>query len=120
MLAEEVTRLVHGPEQLATAQQASEILFGKEVAGLSDRDLRSIFADVPSTEIPKAKLVAGLPLIDALCETTLCKSRGEAKKLLKAGGAYINNIRSTGLDQQLTPSASPLVGVFSMTRAASD
>jgi len=102
VLAEEVTKMVHGPEQLATAQRASRVLFGQEVAGLSDRDLQSIFADVPSTEIAKAKLGGGLALIDVLCETKLCNSRGEAKKLLKSGGAYVNNVRAAGLDQQLT------------------
>ena len=102
VLAEEVTSFLHGPEQLATAQQASQVLFGQEVTGLSDRDLRSIFADVPSTEIPKANLVQGIPLIDALCQTNLCASRGDAKKLLKGGGAYVNNVRVTVIDQQLT------------------
>lgn len=102
VLAEEVTRLAHGEEQLALVQTASRFLFGEEIGGLGDRELGSIFANVPSTSLPLERLNQGLPILDALCETGLCGSRGEAKKLVKAGGAYVNNIRANGIDHILT------------------
>jgi len=102
VLAQEVTRLVHGDEQLAVAQKAAQVLFGEEISGLSDRDLSSIFADVPSTTLTRNQLDQGLVLLDILCECKLCKSRGEAKKLIKSGGAYVNNVRVDTIEHTLT------------------
>ena len=102
VLAQEVTKLVHGDEQVKLAKKASQILFGEEISGLSDRDLTSIFADVPSTTISKERLADGIDLLDCLCETKLCNSRGEAKKLVKAGGVYLNNVRTDRIDHKLT------------------
>ncbi len=101
VLAEEVTRLVHGEELLGVAVKASQVLFGQEIEGLSDADLSSIFADVPSTSLSRDKLDEGLGLLDALTESKLCSSRGDAKKLIKAGGAYVNNVRMGELDYVL-------------------
>ncbi len=102
VLAEEVTKLVHGPEQTALAQKAARILFGEKISGLSDGVLSSIFADVPSTAVPADRLAAGIGLIDALCETGLCPSRGAAKKLINSGGVYLNNERVDSIDYKLT------------------
>jgi len=101
-LAAEVTRMVHGPDQLALAEKASGVLYGGEIDGLSDRDLDDIFADVPSTSMQRGLLAGGLDLIDTLCRTGLCKSRGEAKKLLRSGGVYVNNSRVTDMACKLT------------------
>ncbi len=101
VLAAEVTRLVHGQRQLDLAQKASEILFGKEISGLSDDDLNSIFSDVPSSNLSRSTLQEGLSLIDALCQTKLCNSRGEAKKIIKSGGAYLNNQRISDIGYTL-------------------
>ncbi len=57
-LAEELTRLVHGESGLQTAQRATEIFFGSEIAERDDAALRSIFADVPSTELAQSPLDA--------------------------------------------------------------
>ncbi len=105
VLAEEVTRMTHGDAGLRIAQQASGVLFGQEITGLSDKDLTGIFADVPSTTIPRDRLNGGIELLDVLCESTLCSSRGDAKKLIKAGGAYVNNIRIDAIDHKLTPAS---------------
>ena len=93
VLADELTRLVHGPEPLTAVQNASQVLFGKTIEGLLDRDLNDIFTDVPSTTFPLQSLTEGIDFIEALCKTTLCQSRGEAKRQIKAGGIYLNNIR---------------------------
>jgi tyrosyl-tRNA synthetase len=103
VLAEQVTQWVRGADQTNLAQQASGILFGQEISGLTDRDLNSIFVDVPSMTMTRDRLQAGIDLLDALGETGLCKSRGEAKKLLKAGGVYINNIQESNLNRKLSP-----------------
>ncbi len=94
-LAAEVTTLVHGQNETDRAIRASKMLFGEKIEGLSDRELESIFADVPSTSVERARLEAGdLSLIDLLVETGLQKSKGQARRLLEQGGVYINNDRN--------------------------
>ena len=93
VLAEYVTEMVHGKAQLELVQKATSILFGSEITGLNDQELTGIFADVPSTEMSKDKLSEGISILDLLAESKLCSSKGEAKKLVKAGGAYLNNNR---------------------------
>lgn len=92
-LADELTLLVHGDEGLSIARRATEIFFGGEISELNDVQLGSIFADVPSRELPRARLEAGLPLVDALVESMLSKSKSEARRTIGQGGAYINNRR---------------------------
>ncbi len=102
-LAEELTKLVHGDDGLSIAKRATEIFFGGEISQLNDAQLASIFADVPSKEISRDRLVAGLPLIDALHESGLSASKGEARRTVQQGGAYINNRPLTDLDAKLGP-----------------
>ena len=102
-LAEGITRLVHGESGLKKAQRATEILFGAEIDGLSDRDLGEIFADVPSKELPRSSLQGeGLKLLDALVTAGLAKSNSDARRTIEQGGAYVNNRRLDGIDTRLT------------------
>jgi tyrosyl-tRNA synthetase len=102
-LAAVLTELVHGPEGLRTAQRATEMFFGAEISDLSDSQLAGIFADVPSRQLPRERLLGeGFPLIDALVEAGLAKSKGEARRTITQGGAYVNNRRAEGIEMQLT------------------
>ncbi len=101
-LAEELTRLVHGAAGLAAAQRATEIFFGAEVSQLSDDELGQIFADVPSKQLAASALTAGLPILDALCEAGLAASKGEARRTVSQGGAYVNNRRVDDVERKLT------------------
>ena len=103
-LAEEVTTLIHGVAGLNRAQLASKVLFGAEISDLSDNDLTEIFGDVPSAEFSAQTLESeGLGLIDALALTGLCKSKGEARRTIKEGGANVNNVRRDDIETKLTP-----------------
>jgi tyrosyl-tRNA synthetase len=94
-LAREVTAMLHGETQLQKAVRASEVLFGKEISGLTVSEILDIFADVPSTEIDKSKLEAdGFTLGDALVLAGLAPSKGEAKRLVQGGGVALNNVRA--------------------------
>jgi tyrosyl-tRNA synthetase len=94
-LAREVTAMLHGETELEKAVRASEVLFGREISGLSVSEILDIFADVPSTEIDKSKLAAdGFTLADALVVAGLVPSKGEAKRLVQGGGVAINNLRA--------------------------
>jgi tyrosyl-tRNA synthetase len=103
-LAAELTQLVHGEEGLRTAQRATDIFFGAEISELDDAQLAGIFADVPSKELPRSRLLGeGLPIIDALVEAGLCKNKSESRRIITQGGAYVNNRRIDGLETQLGP-----------------
>jgi tyrosyl-tRNA synthetase len=102
-LADELTRLVHGDDGLRRAQAATEVLFGREISGLSDADLGEIFADVPSKDLPRSRLEEGIGIIDALVEAGLASSKSDARRTVEQGGAYVNNHRVAGIDAKLTP-----------------
>jgi tyrosyl-tRNA synthetase len=93
-LADELTRLIHGADGLERARMASEILFGAEIQSMTDEELMQIFADVPHHVVPRERLDGqGYPLVDALVEAGLVKSKGEARRVIGEGGAYLNNRR---------------------------
>ena len=101
-LAESLTALVHGEAGLAAARQATEIFFGAEIADLNDAQLQEIFADVPSRELPRARLTDGsLTLLDAFVECGLAKTRSDARRFIDQGGAYLNNLPRAGPDTKL-------------------
>lgn len=103
-LAEELTRLVHGELGLATARRATDIFFGAEISELSDSQLGEIFADVPSKELPRDRLLGeGLPVIEALVVAGLAKSNSEARRTIDQGGLYVNNRRCDDANARLTP-----------------
>ena len=112
-LAEELTRLVHGSEGLAIAQRATDVFFGAEISDLDDAQLTQIFADVPSKEFSAARLAEGLPILDAFVAAGLSKSKGEARRTVQQGGAYVNNRRiqelETVLDRQHLASETVIV-----------
>ena len=94
VLAREVTRTVHGQDALERAEQASQVLFGGEMGGLSAKDIQDIFADVPSSDLPKSQIENGaLTIIDLLALGELAKSKGEARRSIAEGGIYLNNRR---------------------------
>jgi tyrosyl-tRNA synthetase len=103
-LAEELTRLVHGEAGLDAARRATEIFFGAEISDLDDAQLGQIFADVPSETLPREQLGidGGLPIVDALVAAGLAKSKGEARRTIEGGGAYVNNRRMAAADVRLT------------------
>ncbi len=103
-LAEALTELVHGESGLATAKRATEVFFGAEIEDLSDAQLVEIFADVPSKQLTTDSLAGeGMPVIDALVDSGLAKTKGEARRTIQQGGAYVNNRRAPDLDARLTP-----------------
>ena len=93
-LAQEMTRTVHDMTALEKAEQASKVLFGEEVSGLSAAEVEDIFADVPSATLSTGKLQNdGISLVDVLTECRVLKSKSEARRAIEAGGIYMNNRR---------------------------
>ena len=92
VLAYEVTKLVHGEEEANKARAAAESLF--ENAG----DIKS----VPGTVIDIDKLESHSKLLDMLTLTGLTPSKGEARRLIKQGGIYINDERIDDIDRRIS------------------
>lgn len=92
-LAAEVTRMVHGEEALALAMKATEAMFGGELRGLEEHVLLDIFSEVPSSEVARTALDEGKLLVDVLTEAGVFPSKGEARRLIKNGGLYVNSER---------------------------
>ena len=94
-IADEVTCLVHGEEELARAQEASQILFGKTtdeaLQKLDQATFLELFEGVPQSKIKRIQLTKGMDAIAALsAETEFLKSNGEARRALKENAISIN------------------------------
>ena len=102
-LAEHLTRMVHGKSGLEIAERAKQIFFGGEISDATDEQLSAILGDVPSQEVAKAELEGdGLAILDAFVTSGLAKSKGEARRTVQQGGAYVNNQRCEDIERRLT------------------
>jgi tyrosyl-tRNA synthetase len=115
-LADEVTRAVHGDDQLKRAKAASEALFGGSLEGMSERELLDIFADVPSCALAIGDLEVGMDPAALLQAAGLSTSSSQARRLIKEGGAYLNNVRLTS-DRSRIGAESLLVGALMVLRS---
>ncbi len=97
-LAENITVRVHSREDLQSAVEASEILFGKgtheTLMKLSEETLLSVFEGVPQCEVAKSEIVKSLNITEFLTDLTgIFPSRGEARRMLKEGGVQVNKTK---------------------------
>jgi tyrosyl-tRNA synthetase len=102
-LAEELTTLVHGPEERDAVVAASQALFGRgELAGLAGTTLAASLAELPQAEVDVA--TDGWPqVVDLFVATGLATSRSAARRAVAEGGAYLNNVRVTAEDATVGP-----------------
>ena len=101
-LAEDVTRRVHGESALASAQRATKVLFGGSMDGLTADEIEDVFAEVPSSEVPKASLEGdGLNILDLAAQSGIVKSKGEARRTVDGGGLYLNGVRVEAVDRSV-------------------
>ena len=107
-LAEEVTIMVHGREDLDLAIEASNILFGKatkeSLARLDEQTLLDVFSGVPQFEVDKTILEGeGVKAIDLLAGHTSCfPSKGEMRKMTQGGGVSVNKEKLSDPNQPVT------------------
>lgn len=96
VLAREVSSFVHGAAEMERAERAASALFGEGIVELDEPTLLDVFAEAPSTSVPRIRLEAdGLSLVDLLVETGMVPSKGRARTTVEQGGAYVNNRRQT-------------------------
>lgn len=91
ILADEVTKLVHGEEALQSAKRITEALFSGDVAGLSEQELEQLMLDgLPSSKLDRSEL-ADKPLTTLLTEAGMAKAGREVKDALGRGAVLVNN-----------------------------
>lgn len=94
ILAYEATRLCHGKENADQARAAAEGLFGRNKGGADE--------SVPTYAIEPEALETGVPAYILFENAGLCKTRGEARRLISQGGGYLNNRKISVFDQTVS------------------
>ena len=107
-LADEITTLVHGPEALAAAIEASQILFGKGTTetlhGMDEKTFLSVFEGVPTYEVARTAIEAGVPAVELLTDMApVFASKGEMRR--NVAGLQINKARLDAPDATVDASA---------------
>jgi tyrosyl-tRNA synthetase len=101
-LARAMTETVHGKDELARVEAATQALFGGDVRGLDERTLGEVFADVPHSDHALGALDGdGHSLVELLTGTTLASSKREARQFLEQGAIAVNGERAA-VDRRLT------------------
>lgn len=106
-LAKDVTIMVHSEADYNAAVEASGILFGNATADalqkLDETTLLDVFDGVPHFEIARAEIEQGIPILSLLAEkTTVFPSKGEARKMVQAGGVSVNKVKVTAQEQMFS------------------
>ncbi len=85
---------MHGADQTAAVIAASRALFGQgELAELDDRTLRAALSEVPHIQVAELG-----PVVDLFAEVELVASKSAARRTIKEGGAYVNNVKVAAED----------------------
>lgn len=109
-LAKEVTVMVHSEEDYNAAVDASNILFGNATADalkkLDEETFLQVFEGVPTFDISKEELTAGIKAVDLLTESAaVFPSKGEMRKTVQAGGVMINKVKVENFDDTIDASS---------------
>jgi tyrosyl-tRNA synthetase len=113
VLAQEVTRLVHGDPALKEAQSSAEKLFRGDVRAMSASELLQVFGSVPSSRT--ARRIDGWLVTEFLTSTGVTSSKGEAARLIRSGGISVNGERLGDEKARLMP-ADAIQGQYFLIR----
>ena len=111
-IANELTTLVHGAEELQKAKEASQILFGRGTSEafqkLTPETFLELFEGVPQADIPRDQIKEGLDIIAALSASSgFLNSNSEARRALKENAISVNKAK---VDQEFRIQESHLIG----------
>lgn len=98
ILAEEMTRLIHGEEALAAAQRISASLFAEDQSALTESDFRQLALD----GLPSVSVSGNLNIVQALTAGGLAKSNNEARGFVSQGAVAVNGRRISTADEVLS------------------
>jgi len=113
-LARELTSLVHSEETTQRVEAAARALFGQgELSELDEATLSSALAELPRTAVSSTEEIP--TWVDLLAATGVVDSKSAARRIVKEGGAYLNNVKISGED--FRPSKSDfLCGKYAVLR----
>jgi tyrosyl-tRNA synthetase len=92
-LARELTAMVHSPNHVARAERAAAVLFGGPLADADVEDILMVFDDAPSISVSASSLADGIAASELAVSAGLAASKGEASRLIRQGGLYVNDRR---------------------------
>ncbi|MDY0317489.1 MAG: tyrosine--tRNA ligase [Candidatus Izemoplasmatales bacterium] len=93
VLAEEITKIVHGEKELMKAIKVTEALFSGDVSDLDIEEIEMGFSNLDSIEITDEK-----PLIDCLIDLNIASSKRQARELITSNAITVNGNKETDLD----------------------
>lgn len=93
VLAEEMTKLIHGEQALEDAQRITKALFSGDLKALSANEMRAAFKDVPSVELSKEPK----PIVDLIVEAGISSSKRQAREDVSNGAISVNGEKVTDL-----------------------
>jgi tyrosyl-tRNA synthetase len=113
-LARELTTLLHGAETTQRVEAAARALFGQgELGELDEATLASALAELPRATISKNEEIP--TWVDLIAAAGVVDSKSAARRIVKEGGAYLNNVKISGED--FAPSKSDfLCGKYAVLR----
>jgi tyrosyl-tRNA synthetase len=102
-LAEEVTKFVHGDEELKKAIDTTEKLFSNQHAPAEDLTIDELegMDGIIKIDFEKEKITAGIDVVTFLAETKIFPSKGEARKTVQGGGVSINRKKIENIQQSI-------------------
>jgi tyrosyl-tRNA synthetase len=99
-LARELTTLVHSADIASRVEVAAKALFGQaDLSELDEQTLASALAELPRTQVKKGEEIP--TWVDLLAATGVVDSKSAARRIVKEGGAYLNNEKISGEDFRL-------------------
>jgi tyrosyl-tRNA synthetase len=91
-LARTLTAWVHGDSAVSRVETANRVFQSGTLDGLSLAELAALAETIPTVDIPRTELAAGIGIVDLLART-VADSKSEARRTITQGGAYVNNAR---------------------------
>lgn len=104
-LAEEVTRFIHGPEELEKAIQTTGKLFSgnaaENILELDEEALLRSLEGVPVFKVDPSLFASGIDAVTLMADTGVFPSKGEARKMIQGGGVSVNKSKLTEVNTLL-------------------
>ncbi len=115
-LAMELTTLVHGERECEQAAAAGQALFsGGDLSAIDESTVAAALASAPNTRWQQPDADTWPTVVDLFVDSELSESRGAARRTIKEGGAYLNNVRVEN-DEAIADESSLLHGRWWLVR----
>jgi tyrosyl-tRNA synthetase len=115
-LAEDLTLLIHGEDGLKKAQKISKALYDGDVNALGEMDVNEVQSLFSGAEYRQFYMEPGTTLLDLGMKAECFRAKHDARRIITAGGFYINMKRSTNPDEVLVPDVHILSNGISILR----